>query len=266
MSEPKQINAACMARVWFDTEFMEDGQTIELLSIGAVRDDGACFYAESMEADHSKANEWVKKNVLPKLLHGSAKMPRHLIAESFRNFCGERPEIWGYYSDYDWVVLCQLYGRMVDLPKGWPMYCLDVKQLCKSLGSPKLPENGGAHHALADAKWTREAWKFLQGFTSARSESADRSGAPLDVSIKDGALSISIGIDTLAFSMHASPQWPHDERGDNLYRIVDAKLFADDFLGELLREEEDGTTPVHRLFDRMGFTALEQGADGVEEV
>lgn len=35
-------------------------------------------------------------------------------------------------ADYDWVVLCQLYGTMMDLPKGWPMYCRDVKQLCDS--------------------------------------------------------------------------------------------------------------------------------------
>lgn len=37
-------------------------------------------------------------------------------------------EFYGYYSDYDWVLLCSLFGRMIDLPKGFPMYCRDLKQ------------------------------------------------------------------------------------------------------------------------------------------
>jgi hypothetical protein len=58
--------------------------------------------------------------------------------------------------------LCQLYGTMMDLPKGWPMYCRDVKQWCDMLGNPKLPEQKSTeHHALLDAHWTREAWLFL---------------------------------------------------------------------------------------------------------
>ena len=148
-------------KVWFDTEFMEDGKTIELLSIGAVREDGACFYAEFEEADYMKANEWVAKNVLPKLVGASALKPRRWIVDSFRTFCGEKPEFWAYYSAYDWVSLCQMYGRMVDLPKGWPLFCRDVKQLCVDRGNPRLPEQTGEHHALADAKWTKAAWDFL---------------------------------------------------------------------------------------------------------
>jgi hypothetical protein len=36
----------------------------------------------------------------------------------------------GYYSDYDWVVFCWLFGKMMDLPtsSGFPMYCYDLKQ------------------------------------------------------------------------------------------------------------------------------------------
>ena len=38
-------------RICFDTEFIEDGRTIDLLSIGLVREDGATYYAEPAEAD-----------------------------------------------------------------------------------------------------------------------------------------------------------------------------------------------------------------------
>lgn len=67
------------------------------------------------------------------------------------------PSFYGYYSDYDWVVFCQLFGRMIDLPEGFPMYCLDLKQEMKRLNAPDSikPENGNEHNALADAKWNK---------------------------------------------------------------------------------------------------------------
>lgn len=40
-----------------------------------------------------------------------------------------KPEFYGYYADYYWVVFCWLFGRMIDLPKGFPMYCIDLKQM-----------------------------------------------------------------------------------------------------------------------------------------
>lgn len=149
-------------RIWFDTEFIEDGRTIDLISIGAVREDGWRYYAEPAECDRSKASPWVKVNVLP---HTSGKLtPRATIARELIEFTSKsKPEFWAYYADYDWVALCQLFGTMMDLPEGWPKYCRDVKQLCDALGNPKLPEMiGQEHNALADAVWTRGAWEFLQ--------------------------------------------------------------------------------------------------------
>ncbi len=150
-------------RFWFDTEFYEDGRTIELISIGVVSEDGRTYYAEVAGARFLAGKTvWLGKNVLPHLT-GIEKF-REYIAIDLIEFMGEKPEIWAYYADYDWVALCQLHGRMIDLPKGWPMYCRDVKQLCDSLGNPKLPKQTSTeHHALADAKWTREAWLFLNG-------------------------------------------------------------------------------------------------------
>jgi hypothetical protein len=37
-------------------------------------------------------------------------------------------QFYGYYCDYDWVAFCWLFGKMMDLPKGFPMYCKDLKQ------------------------------------------------------------------------------------------------------------------------------------------
>lgn len=148
-------------RIWLDTEFIEDGKTIDLISIGMVREDGAELYMENRDCDYSRASYWVKANVLPHLEGGPCQNAAG-IAHMVRKFAGEKPEFWGYYADYDWVVLCQLFGTLMDIPKDWPMYCRDIKQLCDSLGNPRLPEQGkGNHHALADAKWNKATWEFL---------------------------------------------------------------------------------------------------------
>jgi len=166
-------------KYWYDTEFIEDGKTIDLISIGIIAEDDREFYAESIEADLFRANDWVRDNVISQLWSQQADKRegnqwlreggcggfwhRQEIANGILSFVGhDKPEFWAYYADYDWVALCQLYGRMIDLPKGWPMYCRDLKQWCDSIGNPRLPKQDKEHHALADARWTRDAWLFLQ--------------------------------------------------------------------------------------------------------
>jgi hypothetical protein len=51
---------------------------------------------------------------------------------------------------------------MMQLPKGFPMYCMDIKQLCKMVGDPELPKEGyKEHHALHDARFNKAAYDFL---------------------------------------------------------------------------------------------------------
>jgi hypothetical protein len=54
-------------KYFFDTEFIEDGRTIELLSIGMVAEDGRELYRENSEAPISLANDFVKEHVFPHL-------------------------------------------------------------------------------------------------------------------------------------------------------------------------------------------------------
>lgn len=133
----------------FDTEFIEDGRTIDLLSIGMVRiSDGATYYAEPLEADRSKASPWVREHVLPHLQGGRYLRTRHRIAAEIQEFVGTAPTFWAWYADYDWVALCQLYGTMMDLPRSWPMFCMDFRQVVPILkGSPVVE-----HNALSDAQ------------------------------------------------------------------------------------------------------------------
>jgi hypothetical protein len=159
-------------RYFFDTEFIEDGKTIELISIGIVSEEGREFYVERFFGDipWERANDWVLANVRPHLRQVSigrmaAGNTLKEIADGIVEFVGESPEFWGYYADYDWVVLCQLYGRMVDLPAGWPMFCMDIMQDAVRLNAV-LPEHdvakhGPEHNALSDARWNLDAWRQL---------------------------------------------------------------------------------------------------------
>jgi hypothetical protein len=151
-------------RVFFDTEFIEDGKTIDLISIGLVREDGQELYLVSSEFDESKASLWVRENVLAHIPADVKRHQRREIADIILSFLWdvEKPEFWAYYADYDWVALCQLYGKMIDLPKGWPMYCRDLKQLADDLKIELPQPKGVEHHALADARWVAESFDLCQ--------------------------------------------------------------------------------------------------------
>ena len=97
------------------------------------------------------------------------------------------PIFYGYYADYDWVVFCWLFGKMIDLPNGFPMYCIDLKQELDSkvttlrnrtdatkvkvadwdvylrsfTRDPKYPKQVNEHNALADARWTKQLYDYL---------------------------------------------------------------------------------------------------------
>ena len=151
-------------KYFIDTEFIERGPDypVVLISIAIVREDGIARYWVSADFDEDIASDWVKANVLPHI-ESEDRYTNMRIASELRDFVGnDKPEFWGYYADYDWVVTAQLFGTMMDLPKGWPMYCRDIKQLCDDKGNPELPKQGkGEHNALADARWNMIAYKFL---------------------------------------------------------------------------------------------------------
>ncbi len=152
-------------RYFYDCEFIEDGKTIDLISIGIVAEDGRELYMQSTEFDATKASEWVQENVLPHLeeLYFSRQIMKERILSFMDPLLYGKPELWGYYSAYDHVAFCQLFGTMMDLPKAFPMYTRDIKQWCDTLGNPQLPSPGkGEHNALADARWNKVAWEFLR--------------------------------------------------------------------------------------------------------
>lgn len=166
-----------MSKYYIDTEFFEDGPNhpIRLISIGIVCDDGRELYLENIEFDWSVVPEhhWLQENVRPHLSSetkyiDNVTMPIIGMAHKVKEFVtDESPEFYGYYADYDWVVLCQLFGSMVNLPKNFPMYCRDLKQIMDAQGRTDewrrafCPDPQGEHNAIVDARWNQKLHQAL---------------------------------------------------------------------------------------------------------
>lgn len=181
-------------KIFYDTEFIEDGLTIEPLAIGMHREDGAELYcvSDSMEqAIRGCGLEWIYENVmtkLPYMLHYDAEqnliVPRRNsahpdflafasvgeIATKVEDFIAETPdpELWADYASYDHVVIAQLFGPMIELPSEVPMFTHEFRQVLedRGLSDADLPvfynPDGKRypHHALFDARELHSHYEF----------------------------------------------------------------------------------------------------------
>jgi hypothetical protein len=199
--------SSAMIDIYYDTEFVDDGSTIELVSIGMLSlspHTGELYYivADDKVIDRVAAHPWLSQNVLPHLpvkvaydhtrqtmtkagrTHTPIKywewdlhhpdftfvVPRSVIRDEVRRFILARqdPQLWAYFGAYDHVALAQLFGPMVDLPFGVPMYTNEFMQEWRRAGKPALPDKPkNAHNALADATWLAAAHLLLTGSADA---------------------------------------------------------------------------------------------------
>lgn len=179
-------------KYFYDCEFLEDGKTIELISIGIAAEDGREFYAVSEEIgegyalyDRIRGHKWLMDNVVPNLPlarpvrntfggrpsfclddASNTVMPRRMIRNGVRDFIlsddGE-VELWADFGAYDHVALAQLFGPMIKLPPGMPMFTHEFAQAWRAAGQPVLPVQDPAqvHNALEDARHLRRCFQAL---------------------------------------------------------------------------------------------------------
>lgn len=159
-------------RFWYDTEFYEDGKTIDLISFGIVAEDGRELYLENSTFDWKRVpnDHFVMEHVSPHMQGEGTVFPKTMIAWAVKEFIVdkspyEKHELWGYYSSYDHVVLAQLFGTMVEMPKGIPWFTRDLKQWAEQLNYPHpFPGPEDEHHALNDARWNKKVWELLNEY------------------------------------------------------------------------------------------------------
>lgn len=180
-------------RVFMDLEFSERGNQlpITLISAAYVAEDGRELYVIN-EACLTLVmrDPWLILNVAPSLpikvdQQGPGNsitewdpfssqyenvMPMETLAERVRDFLQDcitptSPlHLWAYYGAYDHVVHSQIFGRMIDLPKGFPMWTHELMQEIERDPDVTLPpEPRVAHNALEDARWNRDVFRVLNG-------------------------------------------------------------------------------------------------------
>lgn len=174
-------------RYALDTEFLEDGQTIDLISIGIVAEDGREYYAvdAGMPIHRIRRHDWLMKNVVPFLpmrerplvyknttvlvpdVDDPRVKPRRQIAQEVLEFlaAGEHePELWAFFGAYDHVVYAQLWGPMADLPSGLPMRTRDIADALDTFdGWDRRPQQDRetAHDALEDARNVMRTLRYI---------------------------------------------------------------------------------------------------------
>lgn len=175
-------------KYFFDTEFSEYNNVIDFISIGIISEDGDTFYAESINIDEKTCNDWVKENVLSKLKFRNKnvleinkpvitkeKNKKHVelygdntkIKEEIIKFITKNPTFYAYYADYDWVCFCKLFGSMINLPKDFPMFSIDIKQMMEERNldgkwkDKHCPDPKNEHNALSDAKWNLKLYNEI---------------------------------------------------------------------------------------------------------
>jgi hypothetical protein len=85
---------------------------------------------------------------------------------------------------------------------------------------------------------------------------------------KTGKVVIELGINTLA---DAAANMPDNNYGDDCndwflqFKIIDAAEFAKDVVIEMMREEEDGSTPLIYFIDKVCRLAIDNGSCGCQE-
>lgn len=161
-------------KYFYDLEFLENGVTIEFISIGIVGEDGREYYAVSegiMDPplyDKIRNHRWIMENVISQLPlathHNGQKrfvapgnsypqdprftldansphvLPLHVIAKQVQAFLYDTPhpddliELWAWYGAYDHVRLMQLWGSMMKRPARLPMWTHDLNQYAEQQG------------------------------------------------------------------------------------------------------------------------------------
>lgn len=123
-----------------------------------MAEDGREYYAVNHKGPYH-ANEFVRGHVLPHL--GEPWKTEKDIAEDIKAFIGDDvPEFWGYFSDFDYVILSQTMGGFENWRSTWPYLAYDLRQLLDFKDMQGVSQEGDAtHHALDDARWIAATYK-----------------------------------------------------------------------------------------------------------
>lgn len=171
-------------KIFFDTEFTGLYKNTTLISIGMISEDGKEFYAELIDYDKTQLNDWLRENVIAKLVFNGERSESATNAN--RNISGtkakvaqaiadwlaqwDKVEMWSDCLAYDWVLFNDLFGTAFDIPKNVYYIPFDICTLFKYRNiDPDIKREEYAevetrmkHNALWDATVIKKCYEKLQ--------------------------------------------------------------------------------------------------------
>lgn len=100
-------------------EWLYQGHVIARLELPELKEDDFTYYNFKKFLNHNgKSNKEIAEDVYDFCI----------TYDPIKSIEENNPEFYTYYGAYDWVVFCWLFGKMINLPKGFPMYSNDLKQ------------------------------------------------------------------------------------------------------------------------------------------
>lgn len=165
--------------VYLDCEFLPADPSVGgLVSIGLTDDEGVDYYAVNadMDIDAVLAVPWMVNNVWPFLPRITPNVDGHRgfldfdalsvlpledirrdITVYFNDTQASETRLYAYYGGQD---ICRLHSLWDNdweaMPDQIPRWFTELEALIVDAGRPPLPaQDGGEHHALADARYNR---------------------------------------------------------------------------------------------------------------
>ncbi len=175
-------------------EFTGLHQKTTPISIGLISDCGKSFYAEFTDYDKKQVDDWLKVNVIDKLLlkdktllglessfywtmdeelkyvecTGKKESIKDALTHWLESF--EKIEMWGDCLAYDWVLFCEIFGGAFCIPINVDYIAYDICTVFKNKGidpdcSREIFSDSEIlaikHNALADAKLIKKCYDKL---------------------------------------------------------------------------------------------------------
>lgn len=135
-----------MKKIFFDMEFTGLHKNTSIISIGLVDENDNKFYAELSDFELDQCDEWIRENILSKLISNSKSVrkqnriykvdnfyygDKQFVRDKLLKWLGTEDNIQ-FISDvshYDFVLLIDLIsGHALTLPKNISPYCHDINQ------------------------------------------------------------------------------------------------------------------------------------------
>lgn len=130
-------------KIFFDTEFTQLKKDTDLISIGLIAENGKTFYAECIDYNKDKINDWLKENVINNLsknlvdlktfaectmCDSKSSISKYLLVW-LSQFNFDKIEFVSDVCHYDFVLLIDLItdgGTAFDMPNNIAPICHDI--------------------------------------------------------------------------------------------------------------------------------------------